>query len=238
MAYDGFGITPRRLRVCALGCLTLLHASTAKCGEQIAETQGFMDLEARGSLTERWGYFLNHQSKVRDEEPEYFLYHIKGGLRYKAAPWLDFALAQRYEESRERGKDDWGREYRTEFDTTPRLALGSWTLASRNRIEYRDFASPKIDRWRYRNELKVSHPLPFWDLGGYVSEEPQYDFEVNRWSKHRATVGLTRKLNRWLSADVYYRWDIIEQSKDEGEWDNVQIIGVKLVIDIDRLTGA
>jgi hypothetical protein len=80
-----------------------------------------------------------------------------------------------------------------------------------------DFESPKVDRWRYRNELKAAHPLPFWMVGAYISEEPQYDFEVNRWSKHRATVGLTRKINAWLSADLYYRWDIIEQSKHEDE---------------------
>jgi hypothetical protein len=39
----------------------------------------------------------------------------------------------------------------------------------------------------------------------------------------------------WLSAKLYYRWDVVEQSKNQGHWDKIQIIGIALVADLDRL---
>lgn len=198
----------------------------------IEETQGFFDMEVCHGVSPTWSMFVSHQSKVRDDDPAYFLWHAKIGIRHEWAPWLSSALAHRYEECRAGG--DWVRESRSELDLTPRLQFGRLTVSDRNRIEYRDFDSSKVDRCRYRNELKVAVPVPIWHMTCYVSEEPQYDFEADRWSKHRLTAGLSRKATNWLKVSVYYRWDLVEQSLNHGEWDAVQIVGVKLIADTDR----
>lgn len=202
-------------------------------GSGFKETQGFMDFEVRGSISDQWSYFVNHQSKVRDRAPEYYVWHFKAGVRYRPVSWLRLAVDHRYQE--ERGGHDWGRERRTTLEATPAIRLGNWRFSSRNQMECRDFESPKTDRWRYRNQFTAEHPLPFWGLSGYVSEEPHYDFEANRWNKHRVTVGISRKMTSWLSGKLYYRWDIVEQSKNPGHWDKTQIFGIALVADLDRL---
>ena len=213
-------------------CLAVCQPAS---GEEFEESQLFLDLEAHGDLSDRLSYFVNHQSKMRDDDDAYFLWHLKGGIRYEAATWLQLALDHRYQDDRAKG--DWLQESRSTLEATPHIKLGGWNLSSRNRMEYRDFEGSKPDRWRYRNQLKVAHALPFWGLSAYVSEEPQYDFEKSRWYKHRATAGLSRKMTDWLKLSLYYRWDIIEQSKDHGHWDTNQIVGIKMVVDLDGLAG-
>ena len=219
------------------GILLALGLSFPAChlarGTEIEETQGFADFEVRKALGGDWSCFVNHQAKIRDDDPEYFLWHLKLGLRYQPVSWLQLAVDHRYQE--ERGAGEWFREHRTTLEGTPSIRLGKWRLSSRNRMEHRDFESPKVDRWRYRNQLMAEHPLPFWGLKGYASEEPHYDFELDRWCKHRITVGVSRKVCAWLSAKLYYRWDVIERSKEPGEWDTTEIVGVAFVADLDRL---
>jgi hypothetical protein len=176
---------------------------------------------------------VNYQSKVRDDDPEHFLWHVKGVVRYKASKWLCLGLAHRHEEDRSNG--DWKREWRSEFEMIPEAALGGWKLTSRNRFEYRDFESPKEDLWRYRNEFKAAHTLITPGLAGYVSEEPMYDFETQQWSKHRLTTGLDRRISRRVRLSVYYCWDIIKKTGRHEKWDTTQIFGVKLIFDLDGM---
>lgn len=210
----------------------ILLAPLAAHADDFKETQGFFDIEVNTQLADKWSIFLNHQSKVQDNDPEYFLWHMRGGVRYEIASWLQAAVDHRYQEER---RPDWLRESRSTIELTPRTKIGKWKLSSRNRMEYRDFEGTKPDRWRYRNQFKLAHPLPLWELTGYVSEEPQYDFEQDRWSKHRITAGVSRKVARGTKLNLYYRWDVIEDSKSHGDWDTTQIFGLKLVMDLDRL---
>lgn len=211
----------------------ILLAAAVVHGDDFKETQGFFDIEVNKKPAPKWSVFVNHQSKVQEDDPEYFLWHIRGGVRYEVASWLQAAIDHRHQEDRDKG--DWVREARSTIELTPRTKLGKWKFSSRNRMEYRDFEGTKPDRWRYRNQLKLAHPFPLWELTGYVSEEPQYDFEQDRWSKHRITAGMSRKVARGTKLNLYYRWDLIEDSKSHGDWDTTQIFGLKLVMDLDGL---
>ena len=212
---------------------SFLLVGTAVRADDFKETQGFFDFEINKKLAPNWSVFLNHQSKIQDNDPEYFLWHMRGGVRYEVAPWLRAAIDHRHQEDRDKG--DWIREGRSTLELTPKVKLGGWALSSRNRMEYRDFEGAKPDRWRYRNEIKAAHALPFWDLSGYLSEEPQYDFEQDRWSKHRITAGVSREVACGTKLQLYYRWDVIEDSKAHGSWDTTQIFGLKLVMNMDAL---
>lgn len=216
------------LLVLLAACMTGL--ATVHAGD-IGRSQGFFDLEVRKALSERWSVFVNHQSKFQDEDSVYFLWHIKGGLRYEAAYWLQLAADHRHQEDRNEG--DWLRESRSTLEATLKTKIGDWKLSSRNRMEYRDFEGGKPDRWRYRNQIKIARGLPLGEVTGYFSEEPQYDFERDRWFKHRITAGVTRPVVRRVKLQLYYRWDVIEQSKQHGNWYITQILGVKLVMDLD-----
>lgn len=208
-----------------------LLASIPLQASDIKANQGFLDIEARTRLTDQWSSFLNHQSKIQDQSPDYFLWHMKAGLRYQPVSWLQLAAAHRYQE--DRTQDNWERESRSEFDITPSMSLNGWKLSSRNRFEYREFDCPKSDRWRYRNEFKAAHALGKSPWTGYLAEEPHFDFETNQWSKHRITTGVSRKFRSNLTLNFYYRWDVIERSKQSGQWDITQIFGIKCILNIN-----
>lgn len=216
----------------AVPFLTAMFLCASVMADGFKDSQAFADIELQRSLSDTWSYFLAHQSKARDEGPAYFLWHIKGGVRYEATRWLRLAAAHRYEEAR--CDHDWLRESRSTLEGTAKHIRGRWKLSSRNRMEYRDFEGAKPDRWRYRNELRATHMLAAWDLSAYIAEEPQYDFEAERWSKHRMTAGLSRKLASWLKGSVYCRWDVVEQSDNHGAWDTTQIVGIKLVANMSE----
>ncbi|TFH12082.1 MAG: DUF2490 domain-containing protein, partial [Lentisphaerales bacterium] len=167
-------------------------------------------------------------------DPSYFVWHLKTGIRHVPVTWLNLAVDHLHEETRT--KENWSRELRTSFQFTPRIRSGQWTIKDRNRFEYGNFESPKDDRWRYRNSLMLSHPLPCLSCSGYVSEECYYDFWAERWPKYRTTIGIKSKTTSWLDMDLYCRWDVIEDSTNYDDWDSVQIIGIKLAVDTDRLT--
>jgi|GEM_PF-2394654 hypothetical protein len=201
--------------------------------KDFAATQAFSDLELSKALTEKDRVFVNLQSKFQDEEPEWFRWHVKAGIRHKFNRLAVLQLAHRYQKDRSKGS--WIRESRSEVQITFRKKQGPWGFSSRNRLEFRDFASPKSDTWRYRNQFKVSRSLPWEGVSIYVSEEPQYDFELKRWYKHRVTAGVKFPVCTGVTASTYYRWDIKEQKDDKHTWDKYQIFGFKLRVNLDAL---
>ncbi|MFA6687046.1 MAG: DUF2490 domain-containing protein [Desulfuromonas sp.] len=220
------------LYACLIFVLVFLPRADVRA-EDFAATQAFSDIELNKTLTEKDRGFVNLQSKFQDEEPEWFRWHVKAGIRHKFNKWAVLQLAHRYQKDRFKGS--WIRESRSEVQITFRKKQGPWGFSSRNRFEFRDFASPKSDTWRYRNQFKVSRSLPWEGVSIYVSEEPQYDFELKRWYKHRVTAGVKFPVCTGVTASTYYRWDIKEQKDDKHTWDKYQIFGFKLRVNLDAL---
>jgi hypothetical protein len=96
------------------------------------------------------------------------------------------------------------RENRLHFDLGFQAALGNFLLTDRNRVERRMF--PKVDYFRYRNRLAIEHPLEAGRirLRAFVYDEFFYDGLLEKWSRNRIAVGVTRKMSNFLSMDFYY----------------------------------
>ena len=95
-------------------------------------------------------------------------------------------------------------ENRLNFAATVQAPLGRFTITDRNLFERR-LRSP-ADSTRYRNRIQIATPLPFKraNLIGYLSEEVFYDWSVNGWVRNRFSLGVTRKMNKYLTLDIYY----------------------------------
>jgi len=86
-----------------------------------------------------------------------------------------------------------------------RLPIKSFGLSHRSLFEWR-IRSPRSS-WRYRPSLTFEKDIPKKFIDGakfYVTEEVFYDSILNKFSRNRFSVGITKTLNKKLSLDVYY----------------------------------
>ena len=61
--------------------------------------------------------------------------------------------------------------------------------------------------WRYRPSITIEKDLPKSLINGtkvYFTEEVFYDSLLDRFSRNRATLGISRVLSKKLTLDIYY----------------------------------
>lgn len=78
-------------------------------------------------------------------------------------------------------------------------------LTHRSTIERR--LRRPIDSWRYRAQFMVDKDIPAHIIPKakwFISDEVFYDFLLDRFSRNRFTIGITKTLNKHLGLDVYY----------------------------------
>lgn len=123
------------------------------------------------------------------------------------------------------------------YENRFRFAVGlekSWkkfSIDDRNLIEYRS-RNNVADSVRYRNRLRFVHPIKKGDkefLAPFVLNEIFYDFRAKAFSRYEIAVGVTRKLNRNISKEVFYMW----QTNRSGSPKQLNVIGVNLKIKLD-----
>jgi hypothetical protein len=122
----------------------------------------------------------------------------------------------------------------TVYESRLRLAVNlekTWkkfAIDDRNLIEYR-FRNYAADSVRYRNRFKFVYPVRKNSkevLAPYASNEIFYDFQAKTFSRNELSLGVTRKLNPNVSADVFYLW----QTNRSNLLKNVNIFGVNIKI--------
>lgn len=94
-------------------------------------------------------------------------------------------------------------ENRLTFAATYKFPFKKFTLTNRSLFERR-LRSPQ-NATRYRN--KISFDVPFFKVAKtrfVATNEVFYDWSLNRWSRNRASVGLSRAVNKNLTVEVYF----------------------------------
>lgn len=103
------------------------------------------------------------------------------------------------------------RNSRGQFRTENRLNLRigykfpikKFGMSHRSWFEYRMRTTGKS--WRYRPSLTFDKDLPkSWNAKFYVTEEVFYDSSLDKFSRNRFTVGITKNLSKKLALDLYY----------------------------------
>ncbi|MFN2412535.1 MAG: DUF2490 domain-containing protein [Pyrinomonadaceae bacterium] len=96
-------------------------------------------------------------------------------------------------------------EHRLNLRATYRFPFKSFGLSHRSTVERR--LRQPINSWRYRPSFTVEKDLPkSWiaDAKVFATDEIFYDSTLNKFSRNRFTVGLSKTLNKNLTLDTYY----------------------------------
>ena len=126
------------------------------------------------------------------------------GVVYEPNKYLSFSPSYTFIDARN-SSGRFKMENRFSFYARARFPIKEFGLSHRSLFEYRK-RSPRSS-WRYRPSLTFEKDLPKKFIEGakfFVTEEVFYDSILNKFSRNRFSVGVTKTLNKKLSLDVYY----------------------------------
>ena len=97
-------------------------------------------------------------------------------------------------------------EHRLSLRATYRFPFKSFGLSHRSQFEWRIRKPRNSWRWRPSLTFEKDFPKKFFvsDLKFFATEEVFYDSILNKFSRNRFSIGVTKKINKKLSVDVYY----------------------------------
>ncbi len=122
-------------------------------------------------------------------------------------------------------------EHRLRFDLTVGHKWKSFSLKDRSRVEYR-IRHGRDDSVRYRNKFTFAFPVRHKGkevFSPFVAEEVYYDITAKEFSTNEIQAGITRKLSKNVSADLFY----IRRDTNSGAIRHINGIGSSLKIRID-----
>lgn len=162
--------------------------------------------------TDTIGYKIAKDWKVTFGEEGYLndtashAYYQEGdlGLVYSGVgKWLDLSLNFKHSLTENRNK--WLREERPHLNATLKTNIKGYSISSRSRIEYR-MRQDVENTWRFRDFVTVKLPCKFtkYEIQPFIADEILVDLIKKQLSENRGYVGFTYKINKNLSADVYY----------------------------------
>lgn len=91
------------------------------------------------------------------------------------------------------------------FAGTLKFPVRKFTVSNRNWVERR-FRNSRIDSTRYRNRLRLEHPIVAGNtkFNAFASNEVFYDWTLRKWARNRFAVGANKKLTERLTGEIYY----------------------------------
>lgn len=130
---------------------------------------------------------------------------IGAGFDYRINRHLSFSPTYLYSRS-ETVRNSKAYEHRVRFDLTVGNKWKHFSLRDRNRVEYRSRNS-RSDSLRYRNRLTLSVPVIIDKkevFAPYISNEVYYDFTEKKFTTNEFIAGISRKLSKNVSTDIFY----------------------------------
>ncbi len=142
--------------------------------------------------------FFDNASRLADER-------IGFGFNYRLNKNISFQSEYFYRATQPvRNRRDF--ESRVRFAATFENKWKKFSLADRNMLEYRN-RNFRPNSFRYRNRLRFNYPILKENkevITPFVSTEPFYDFQINKFSKNEFFAGFSKKFNKILTAEFYY----------------------------------
>lgn len=97
-------------------------------------------------------------------------------------------------------------EHRLRFDLTVGNKWKHFSLKDRSRVEYR-IRNNRSDSVRYRNKFTFAFPVHYKKkeiFSPFVADDIYYDITAKEFSTNDFFAGISRKLSKSVSADVFY----------------------------------
>lgn len=96
-------------------------------------------------------------------------------------------------------------EHRVTLNGAVQFSLAKFMLTDNNLVERR-LINSRADSTRYRNRLRIEHPVALRELklNVFLSDEIYYDWSVNAWVRNRFYAGTGKRFGERVSAEIFY----------------------------------
>ncbi|MDQ3256513.1 MAG: DUF2490 domain-containing protein [Acidobacteriota bacterium] len=172
----------------------------------------------------RFGQVAEENRFVRGEVG--FLYKQKIGKFLTLVPRYRYRATQEFNGASEN-------ENRLSFDGVVGFTMNRFNITDNNLFEYRIRSSGNTTR--FRNRLKVSHPISIADseFALFASDEIYYEWEERAWTRNRFKVGVTKDITAQSSYELYY----MRQNDGFSRPGDLHVFGIEFEIGLKRLFG-
>ena len=178
-------------------------------------------------VNENFKMYLEEEFRSGDDGGNFYYQHSDLGLNFSGiSDWVDVGISYRH--IFEEKNSDWKVENRPHLNATVKCKLFDCSVSNRGRLEYRNREDAE-NFWRYRHKFTIKAPFKFskFAIQPYLADEIFYDFDEETLNRNRLYSGVSLKLIKNLSADIFYLWESSEKSE---KWNDLHILGTKLKI--------
>ena len=155
-----------------------------------------------------------------------FLYKQKIGKYFTIVPRYRYRAEQLFNGASET-------ENRLSTDGIVNFNIRKFSIIDNNLFEFRFRRSGNSQR--YRNRLKVSHPVNIGETGIYlfVSDEVYYEWKDLAWTRNRFKVGFSKEINERAGYEIYY----MRQNDGFSRPGDLHVFGIEFEIETKKLFG-
>lgn len=193
------------LLLAILGSSAILTAAqTNRTIADKADNQSWNDVQLTVPINKQFDFYTALTGRFGENVTRLNEGRIAVGVIYKPNKALSFQPFYWFISARN-ARGEFLREHRFNLRAGYRFPFKRFGLSHRSGFEYRRRA-PR-NSWRYRPSLTFEKDIPKKIIPKakfFVTEEVFYDSTLNRFSRNRFTVGVTKTLTEKLALDVYY----------------------------------
>ena len=149
---------------------------------------------------------------------------IGGGVSFKLGKYVTL-LPFYLHVAAQPTKTNHNTEERITLEATIKFPAGRFTIGDRNRLEFH-IHNPRPNFTQYRNRLQIEHPLQLGKVKfeGFVADEVFYDSVAAAWIRNRFYLGLSRKVNKHFTLELYY----VRQNDSHSHPGDIHAVGTTL----------
>ena len=209
-----------------IGILFIAGAAAAQEPQPESDLQSWNDISLTVPVSKKVDFNLTFTARFGKNITRINDGRVLVGFTWK--PTASFSIQPSYTAIEARNSNSLFRtEHRLSLRGTYRFPTQTFGLSHRSIIERR--LRRPVNSWRYRPSLTIEKDLPKSFIPGskiYFTEEVFYDSLLERFSRNRATLGISKTLSKKLSIDLYY----LRQNDGTTRPGDLHVIGTNLRI--------
>ena len=189
------------LSIAILGCVTALGQTTSP---PRSDAQVWTEVQLSVPLAQKIDLVLMGVTRFGRNVSRPVNERIGGGVSFKVGKYLTLLPFYLHVASQPT-KNIHFTEERITLEAAVRFPAGRFTIGDRNRIEFH-IHNPRPNFTQYRNRLQIEHPVKLGKakFTGFVADEVFYDSIAGSWIRNRVYIGISRKVNKHFTLDLYY----------------------------------
>lgn len=193
----------KRWSIALFFSLVLIASATAQVLDQ-TDNQQWTEVQLAVPVTKQFDFNIIGGLRIGRDLSHPVDERIGAGFTFRAGKYVSIAPHYLHIGMQPfAGRRIW--ENRLVLPVTLRFNVGKFRLSDRNQFERR-MRNSGIKANRYRNRSGVEHTVGSDKLGltAFVTDEVFYDGAVDRWTRNRFAVGVTKVFNGHFTQDFYY----------------------------------